>query len=160
MKAFFMVLPLLASLLAGCASSGVSARIREKASVFETLPPEAQSTIKQGMVDRGFTEDMVYMAIGKPASVETTPTTQGTAEMWTYKNYYAALNAMTPVINSPGQRRQYSIVAAGAPRSGTSIGSTRGGLQTTLDVPDLVACTLRVFFLNGIVAEAVLEPDS
>ncbi|MGC4071442.1 MAG: hypothetical protein QM760_02770 [Nibricoccus sp.] len=46
-------------------TSTVESRIEEKSHVFNTLSPDAQAHIKQGLVDIGYTQDMVYMAMGK-----------------------------------------------------------------------------------------------
>ena len=53
-----------ALLTAGCETSGVSARITEKAAVYNALPPEQQEMIRQGEIEVGFTADMVYLSLG------------------------------------------------------------------------------------------------
>ena len=60
---------LLAILLAGCTS--VDKRIAENRTVFAALSPEAQHDIRNGQVSLGFTPAMVYMALGKPAQINT-----------------------------------------------------------------------------------------
>jgi hypothetical protein len=69
----------LSLMVMGCASS-VSSRIQEKSEVFVALPAEYQIKVRQGMVDEGFTPDMVYMALGKPSRV--------VGGKWIYRNYF------------------------------------------------------------------------
>ncbi len=81
----------LASLLclfaAGCGTNGVSARIQEKSEVFARLTPMQQEQIKHGGIEPGYTQDMVYMALGKPTSISTYANGRDTT--WVYKNYIA-----------------------------------------------------------------------
>jgi hypothetical protein len=48
------------------ACGGVSSRIKENQHQFDGYPLEIQAQIQNGRVDRGFTEEMVYMAKGTP----------------------------------------------------------------------------------------------
>lgn len=76
----------LALLLAGC--STVSSRIDEKAAVFNSLDPQTQARIRQGLVDVGFTQDMVYMALGRPNSTREQQSSQGLQTTWVYNTYW------------------------------------------------------------------------
>jgi hypothetical protein len=49
------------------ACSTVSSRIREHASEFSSYPAGMQDQIQSGKIEPGFTEEMVYMAKGKPS---------------------------------------------------------------------------------------------
>jgi hypothetical protein len=51
--------------VAGCNSA--SSRIQEHAAEFAALDSATQTKIKQGVVETGYTSDMVYMALGRPA---------------------------------------------------------------------------------------------
>lgn len=51
--------------LAGC--GGIKSRISDNQRLFATYPPETQAQIQNGRIDHGFTEEMVYMAKGKPS---------------------------------------------------------------------------------------------
>jgi hypothetical protein len=62
---FLLVFLLLAMAGAGCSS--VSSRIRDHEGEFATYPPQAQAQIQNGRIDKGFTEDMVTIALGEPA---------------------------------------------------------------------------------------------
>lgn len=67
MRALFLnfVLPLALLFVSACSS--IPSRIKEHEREFNTYPPEIQSQIQSGRIDHGFTEDMVYMAKGKPS---------------------------------------------------------------------------------------------
>jgi hypothetical protein len=72
--------------LAGC--STIDSRIQEKSDVFAKLDPVTQSKLKQGIIDLGFTPDMVYIALGKPDEVRER-TARGSHEtVWRYNTYY------------------------------------------------------------------------
>ena len=67
------VFPLFAAILGTIALPGcstVSSRITEKSTVFVALPPNAQKELRQGRIEPGQTPDQVYIALGRPSSVE------------------------------------------------------------------------------------------
>lgn len=72
--------------LAGC--STVKSRIKEKQAVFDSLAPVEQANIQQGVVEIGYTQDMVYMAMGRPDKVRDRATARGTQTIWIYNQYY------------------------------------------------------------------------
>jgi hypothetical protein len=87
MKTSFTFLVCLAGLvLAGC--STVQSRIEEKSAVFNALPADQQARIQQGLVDVGYTQDMVYIAMGKADRVVERSTGSGTETVWIYNSYY------------------------------------------------------------------------
>ena len=71
---------------AGCSTP--ASRIREKADLFATFPPEVQGRLRHGTVEVGDTKDMVYIALGHPDRHYTRTTVSGTAEVWAYVDYY------------------------------------------------------------------------
>lgn len=73
--------------LAGCQS--IESRIQEKPEVFYKLDRETQDKILQGIIDIGFTEDMVYMALGKPDQKRESVNENGRATTWIYNTYYS-----------------------------------------------------------------------
>jgi len=75
-------------LMAGCESTGVSARIQEKSAVYAALSTEQQHAIKTGAVDIGFTADMVYLSLGKPSKIEIKESADGPVTVWTYTRFY------------------------------------------------------------------------
>ena len=87
MKTHWFIFACLAVLgLAGC--STVQSRIEEKAAVFNALSPEQQARIQQGLVDVGYTQDMVYIAMGKADRVKERASEGGTETVWIYNSYY------------------------------------------------------------------------
>ena len=75
-----------ALLVSSC--STVDNRIKEKSAVFASLDPQAQARLKQGMIDVGYTMDMVYIALGKPDEVRDKTTAKGRETTWIFKNYW------------------------------------------------------------------------
>lgn len=85
------VIPLiLAALAAFClgACSTVKSRIEEKASVFNALDSETQARLRQGIVDVGYTPDMVYIAMGRPDQTKEKQTAEGIDTTWIYNEYW------------------------------------------------------------------------
>jgi outer membrane protein assembly factor BamE (lipoprotein component of BamABCDE complex) len=73
-------------LLAGCQS--VSDRIKENPELFDSLDRETQARIREGIIDLGYTQDMVYLALGEPNRKRKTSTTDGVTETWIYNTYF------------------------------------------------------------------------
>jgi hypothetical protein len=161
MKPFrFPIVATIALLLSGCETTGVHSRIQEKSTVFGNLTDAQKKSIEAGAIEVGYTPDMVYMALGKPSSRETTNAAQGAGEMWTYKNYYPATAATQLTLNNPNQRPQSGQTSSSAPRDGASLASTAtSGPQTSLGVADLVADKLYVFFVDSKVSQIKLESE-
>ena len=86
MKTLAIILGVLGLVLGGC--STVKSRIQEKSAVFASLDPQTQSRIRQGLIDVGYTFDMVYMALGKPDEVRDRQTTDGKNTTWIYNTYW------------------------------------------------------------------------
>ncbi len=84
------LLRLLAVILAlgPAACSTIHSRIEEKPDVFAKLDPATQAKIKQGIIDVGFTPDMVYIALGKPDQARERVTAAGRQTIWIYNSYY------------------------------------------------------------------------
>lgn len=77
----------LALLGAGCAS-GPEARIRKNPHIYNQLDPEAQYKVQQGMIDLGYTPEMVYLALGAPDERRDVLTSDGHRLVWIYSTYY------------------------------------------------------------------------
>ena len=149
--------------LAGCETSGVSTRIQEKSVVFNSLMAWQQKDIQEGIVDLGFSTDMVYMALGKPSKVVTSANGQET--IWTYANYYPPStqpHAQAANSNPGGANYTSGVESASSPRSGKSLSDTnpKGYSSTSLDVPDMPSDTLYVTFREGQVTATRFESDS
>lgn len=86
-SAFFLSLLTGATLLfTGCQT--VESRIKEKPEVFAGLDLETQEKIKQGIIDLGYTQDMVYLALGAPDQKKESVSTTGQTVTWIYNSYY------------------------------------------------------------------------
>ena len=72
--------------LGGCQT--VDTRIKEKPGVFAGLDQVTQDKIKQGIVDIGYTEDMVYIALGAPDQKRESVSANGRTVTWIYNTYY------------------------------------------------------------------------
>ena len=79
-------LGLLALALTAC--STVQSRIEEKQHVYNTLDPQTQARIREGLVDVGYTTDMVYMAMGAPSERRERVTEGSHETTWIYSAYY------------------------------------------------------------------------
>ncbi len=89
MKTRLLFLTLLAAavlLAAGCET--VDTRIKEKPEVFAGLDAATQAKLKQGIIDLGFTEDMVYIALGAPDQKRESISAHGRTITWIYNTYY------------------------------------------------------------------------
>ena len=75
-------------LLVLAACSTVDSRIREKSAVFSKLEPATQAKIKQGIIELGFTTDMVYIALGRPDAIKERVGATGRETTWKYDTYY------------------------------------------------------------------------
>lgn len=65
-----------------------ASRAREKSETFESLPPTEQKRLQRGAINVGDTEDMVYIALGRPDTRRTVSTADGTQNVWSYKTYW------------------------------------------------------------------------
>lgn len=82
----FALLSLLAFLaFTGCQT--VDSRIQEKPTVFAGLDKTTQDMIKQGIIGIGYTEDMVYLALGSPDQIRESITTTSRTLIWIYNSY-------------------------------------------------------------------------
>ena len=165
MKIRLTLLAALAAVLfvTGCESTGVTTRIQEKSTVFNTLAPWQQRDIKNGIVGVGYSTDMVYIALGKPSKIVTSANGQET--VWTYNNYFpptATYHSQTSLANPGSTNSSRSVESANAPRSTKSLSDTssKGYAQSQLDVPDLPSDTLYVTFRDGQVYRTKLESES
>lgn len=78
------LLLLLTVLLAGCATSSIESRRRERATGYAALSPEFKALVDQGQIRRGMTPDAVYIAWGKPAQILQQEDQRGHVTFWLY----------------------------------------------------------------------------
>ena len=71
-----------------CAALGAcstpSSRIAKDPARFQSYPQQAQTSIRAGKAEVGFTQDMVRMALGAPDRVYRRTTAQGESIVWAY----------------------------------------------------------------------------
>jgi len=72
--------------LTGCQT--VDDRIKQKPEVFAGLDAATQDKIKQGIIDLGFSEDAVYLALGAPDQKRESLSAIGQTITWIYNTYY------------------------------------------------------------------------
>lgn len=75
-------------LFAGCASS-LATRLQERSTTVATLDPATRDKIERGVVEPGFTPEMVYLALGRPLSPATADITGTREGTWTYRSFHA-----------------------------------------------------------------------
>jgi hypothetical protein len=83
LRGFFAVLGAAVIALAACSST--DSRIRDHQALFDGYPPEVQHNIRSGLIEIGYTPEMVLMALGKPDRRSEVQTGDGAAEIWTYR---------------------------------------------------------------------------
>ncbi|MBS0662865.1 MAG: hypothetical protein JSR48_06350 [Verrucomicrobia bacterium] len=155
-------------LAAGCTATvdpsvAINQRIQEKNDTYIRMTPVAQKTVQSGTIVKGFTSDMVYMALGKPAAVQSKDSSLGKLQMWTYTIFSRPGLAAQSNFNHPDAAGYTPMMTSanspdhGGPAAvkptGFGFGSGPGGSMLPLDVPDLKQEKLYVFFANDQVTE-------
>ena len=77
-----------ATLIGGIGCSNTATRLRERPVAAAALDPSTRSKIEQGIVEPGFTPEMVYLALGRPSSparADIESTRDGT---WSYRDFH------------------------------------------------------------------------
>ena len=149
----------LAFLVTGCETNGRTARIQEKSAVYATLTPNQKKVIDDGAIERGYTADMVYMALGTPKTVKSKDAPEGKIEMWTYTNYYrvVAASSVSLSVNNPNPTNPRYTMNTPVPTSAPgvltpappSLFATTDSPTYSLDVADSPAHTVYVLLFNG-----------
>jgi hypothetical protein len=76
---------LVAAALALAACSTIDSRIRRQQALFDSYPPNVQHHIRNGVIEVGYTPEMVVMALGEPDRKVEVRTDDGLADVWTYR---------------------------------------------------------------------------
>ena len=129
-------------LTAGCAT--------RQPTTATTLEPGIRAKVGKGVIEPGFTPEMVFLALGKPSEPVAglaDATTNGT---WVYHDF----NGKGREIVKPGFRRH--VVSDGAGKGDTI--KTEPIDPATL--PQLLANSLRVTFRDGRVVDIQRAPES
>ena len=71
-------------LLAGCATSTVESRKKERAAAYAALPPDVKSFVDNGQIKVGLSEDAVYIAWGQPAEILHSESGNAAESTWLY----------------------------------------------------------------------------
>jgi len=82
---FLLILATL-GLLAGC--NTFEKRLTQRPGIFEALDAETQAKLRAGIIDIGYTADMVFLAIGNPDSRSDQITASERKEVWIYNAYH------------------------------------------------------------------------
>lgn len=82
------LLLLAAALVALTSCQSIDDRIKQKPAAFASADKATQDKIKQGIIDLGFTEDLVYFALGQPDQKREALTPTGRTISWIYNTYY------------------------------------------------------------------------
>ncbi len=82
-RGFLALLGAAAFALVACSTT--DSRIRGHQALFDGYPPEVQHNIRNGVIEIGYSPEMVLMALGKPDRRTEVQTGDGTAEIWTYR---------------------------------------------------------------------------
>lgn len=72
------------ALLACTGCSTPESRIEKDPALYSSFPPDVQASVKQGKIDIGFTQNMVYVAWGKPETKKEIIDEKGKKEVWIY----------------------------------------------------------------------------
>lgn len=162
-------------LLSGCETTSTNInntalrqlRIQDKAAVYAQLTPELQTKVTKGVIEVGYTSDMVYLALGAPSKKKEKTATEGTVELWSYNTYYPTVTATQLSLNNPGARFQpftnsvsmpdLHAAGAGAAGAAPSLFSTTGGPTPSLGLADLPLETVYVTLYNNKVIKISLE---
>ena len=139
-------------------------RIQDKAAVYAQLTPELQTKVTKGVIEVGYTSDMVYLALGAPSKKKEKTATEGTVELWSYNTYYPTVMATQLSLNNPGARFQPFTNSVSMPEHGggaagaaPSLFSTTGGPTPSLSLADLPLETVYVTLYNNKVIKISLE---
>ena len=121
------------ALVFGCSSS-LASRIKKNQELFDSLPPQAQASIRAGKVEVGFTPGMVRLALGEPDRLYVRTTERGSAEVWAYDSKSS----------SPSLSFGFGVGGGMGRGIGTGI-----GIGTTIGGGDRADDRMRVIFEAG-----------
>jgi hypothetical protein len=87
-------LALLGLLLFSTGCQTVDTRIKENPAAFASVDKETQEKIKQGIIGIGYTEEMVYLALGQPDQKRESVTASARTLIWVYNSYTTHYDGM------------------------------------------------------------------
>lgn len=83
------LLLLVALVAAGCATSTVESRKKERPTAYTSLPADQKSLVDQGKIQVGMTPDAVYLAWGPASEILESESAQGHTTVWVYYGEWA-----------------------------------------------------------------------
>jgi len=83
----FSGLVLLGVLLVAVGCATPEARIGRHGNLFASFPPDVQAKVRQGIIQLGYTSDMVFLAAGPPRHAQQRIDETGTTLVWRYTAY-------------------------------------------------------------------------
>jgi hypothetical protein len=69
---------------AGCATSTIDSRKKERSAAYQALPPDQKQLVDQGQIQVGMSADAVFIAWGPPSEILESETEQGHWTTWVY----------------------------------------------------------------------------
>lgn len=85
MKLYLLCLGGIAATLLFTGCQTIDDRIAEYPALYQSLDAEEQRNIREGLIDLGYTKDMVYLALGSPDIRGARVSEEGRSETWTYQ---------------------------------------------------------------------------
>jgi hypothetical protein len=83
------VLLLITLLMAGCATSSIESRKKERLAAYSALPLDDRRLVDKGQIKVGMTQDAVYIAWGQPSQIlQSESGDRGVATTWLYQGTY------------------------------------------------------------------------
>jgi hypothetical protein len=149
MKTPIVILLLGVGLLAATGCQNFEHRMKQKAALVATLDDATQARLRAGEIRIGDSEDLVYLARGKPDEKKLTTTASGETTTWVYNRYWQEYRGETAGGFQPRVRRD----------------PTTGATTTYMEpvyrpvYSDRTQAVLRVTFTDGKVS-AIERPQS
>lgn len=159
--------------IGGCAVTPQAERMAERADSVARFSPEQQSAVRRGLVNQGQSLEMVYIALGRPDTIEASA--DGNECCWTYRNFYLSAQADGTPLYTPRSRLQPGAAASRVlgsqspaftgPRStgmrNDPVGTAPAPIRPsgTGGEPDVPPITLAVTFIDGQVARIDRNPS-
>lgn len=145
-----------AIVLTGCANQR-AVRIEEHAAAFASLSEDDQAKVRQGLIDLGFRQEHVYMALGRPTRIQRPTASAGDPQTWVYHNFVYGTSAAMVSPTQTGARYGGTQITAAAVRGGVT-STPRGAPTATVDGSGSGVGTLFVDLVDGVVVRIRLDP--
>jgi hypothetical protein len=105
MKNPLVILLLGVGLLAATGCQNFEHRVKQKAALVATLDDATQARLRAGEIRLGDSEDLVFLARGKPDEKKLTTTASGETTTWVYNRYWQEYRGETAGGFQPRLRR-------------------------------------------------------